>query len=94
MKDSIKESLDRYAESGTPTGGFLRAVLEDKLMEAVTMADDENVRDIVEICRYVYNSLPYSCHGNPERVRAWMGHKGMEKFQVTMEQLLTGGKEA
>lgn len=85
MKDSIEESLERYTEHGTPTGGFLRAVLENNLHDAISMADDDNRADIIEICRYVYTSLPYSSHGNPERVRAWQGHKGMGGFNKIKE---------
>ena len=38
----IIDSLDRYAMSGCPTGGFLRAVLEHDLFEAFHLSDDDN----------------------------------------------------
>jgi hypothetical protein len=71
LKDCC-ESLDRYAKEGCPTGDFLRAVLENNLMEAMGRADIYNRDCLFEICEYVYNHIPLSCHGSPEKVRAWL----------------------
>ena len=76
MKLATKESLDRYANHGIPTGGFLRAVLQNNLNEAVARGDEENLRDLAEIVRYVYNQFPSNCWGSPERVDAWLEEIG------------------
>lgn len=75
----IVESLDQWAASGVPTGDFLRAVLSNNLFEAVCRADDDNIKVIVEICRYIYNELPAGCHGSPEKVKAWAEMKAKER---------------
>ena len=72
MRDEIKEAMDRYAETGCPTGDFLRAVLENNLMEAFGRADEGNTRDMREIVAYVYNEIPANCHGSPEVVAEWI----------------------
>ena len=72
LEGNLKDTLDRYANSRIPTGGFLQAVLENDLMEAVGRADDINRYRLHEICSYVYNNMPASCHGNKEIVNAWL----------------------
>lgn len=75
MRSEIKASLDRYGREKTETGGFLRCVLENDLMGAVGRADIGNQQDLVEICNYVYNDLPWNCHGSKERVKEWLGEE-------------------
>jgi hypothetical protein len=72
MKPEIKESIDRYVAERVPTGGFLKAVLENDLMEAFGRADEDNRLDLFEICSYIYNNIPNICHGSPEKVKEWL----------------------
>ena len=72
MRADTKESLDLYVSHRYQPGGFLIAVLENNLMQAMGRADEENRRDIFEIASYVYNDMPSACHGSPEKVRAWL----------------------
>ena len=72
MKPETKDGLLRYAKEGIPTGGFLRAVLENDLMEAFARADRQNTDDMEEIVSFVYNDLPSACHGSPEIVKKWL----------------------
>ena len=71
IKHDMLQALRAYADHGVEPGGFLTAVLENNLMEAVSRADNYNVRGLYEICCYVYNRLPSNCHGSPERVQQW-----------------------
>jgi hypothetical protein len=80
MKLSTKAGIDRYAATGCPTGGFLRAVLSNNLKEAFMAADAENSADMHEIVGYCYNEIPSSCWGSPEAVDAWI-----EKHRVARE---------
>lgn len=64
----IIDSLERYSKHGIETGGFLRAVLENNLMEAVARADMENRKNIHSICTYIYNNLPHEIWGSFEKV--------------------------
>jgi hypothetical protein len=77
--DDIKESLDRYVEHGIPTGGFLKAVLCNDLFGAVGRADHINIRNLQNICGYVYNEIPSTCWGSTEKVRAWFESKTAER---------------
>lgn len=72
MNSDVKASLDRYANEHCPTGGFLQAVLENNLMEAMGRADDFNRVALFDICSYIYNHLPVACHGSPEKVKRWL----------------------
>ena len=75
---NIIESLNRYVIKRVPPGGFLRAVLENNLMEAFGRADFQNKAELSAICNYVYNELPMNCWGSRERVNKWLENKEEE----------------
>jgi len=79
VPEIVKESLDLYAKDGIPTGDFLRAVLENNLMESFGRADRTNRHCMFAILSYVYNHIPLACHGSPEKVDAWIEKKGKER---------------
>lgn len=72
IRDDIKMALYNYVEKGWPLGEFLTAVVENDLMEAMGRADSYNRATIHQICTYVYNEMPMSSHGSPEKVTQWM----------------------
>ena len=72
MREDIKEAIDRYAKERCPVGDFLTAVLANDLMEAMGRADEDNRKDLFEICSYVYNHIPTMCHGSRKRVKEWL----------------------
>jgi len=76
MKQETKDSLDRYAKEGCPTGDFLRAVLANDLMESFGRADIDNREDMFDICSYVYNDTPAACHGSYDKVDKWIEYWG------------------
>lgn len=71
MRADVKASLDNWAERAWMPGDFLRAVLENDLMQAINRADAYNLGTIAQITRYIYTNLPGGCHGSPDRVRVW-----------------------
>jgi len=71
----ILESLGAYVNERRPTGGFLRAILENNLMEAMGRADEDNRQCLFHIVSYIYNELPMDCWGSPEKVRDWLNAK-------------------
>lgn len=75
MPSDVKESLDAYAKVKRPTGGFLRAFLSNNLMDAIGRADDNNILCFHAIASYIYNNIPYTCHGSPKIVKEWLGEK-------------------
>lgn len=72
LRSDVIESLQRYAVSHIETGGFLRAVLENNLSEACGRADEDNIKTLFHIVAYIYNELPLSCWGTPDRVERWL----------------------
>lgn len=76
--DHLRESLDRYANDGVPTGGFLRAVLENDLLAAIGSADEINSLALPHIVAYVYNEMPAGAWGSPENVDRYLKGKRME----------------
>ena len=65
-------SLKSYIESSIPTGGFLKSVLENNLMESFNRADDENKEAISSIVKFLFNEAPANCFGSSERVEEWL----------------------
>jgi hypothetical protein len=65
--------LVRYVFDRIPPGGFLRAVLENDLMNAAGRADDANRARLHAYCMFLYNHVPASCKGSPANVAAWLG---------------------
>ena len=78
MPDKLAASLERYVERGIPTGGFLRACLENDLLLATSTADDKNILILRDISKYICNELPAPCWGSREKVKAWLREKRLE----------------
>lgn len=72
LPPDIKEAIDRYVTHRVLPGGFLTAVLENNLKEAVGRADDDNLLALPAIVGCVYNDIPAICQGSPEKVRTWL----------------------
>lgn len=65
-------ALDRYVNHNIEPGGFLRAVLENNLSEALGRADHINREALFAIVSYVYNDCPADCWGTPAKVAQWL----------------------
>lgn len=74
----IIESLQRYALQGIPVGGFLQAVLENNLKEAVMRAHPLNGHAIPAIVSYIYNEMPRDSQGSPAAYESWVSQGGIE----------------
>ena len=68
----ITQSLYRYAEHHIPTGSFLRAVLENDLVETVARADSTNIHILPEIVQYCYENLSHNCWGSRKIVKEFL----------------------
>jgi hypothetical protein len=72
IPEHIMASIDRYANDKIPTGGFLRACLENNLSEAIGRADSACQAALKEIVMYIYWEIPSVCWGSKEKVEEWL----------------------
>ena len=72
IKQSTIQTINDYVEHGYEPGGFVTAVLANDLMASFGRADHENQATLFQICSYVYNEIPLSCHGSYEKVEEWL----------------------
>ena len=79
IPDYMMGGLERYINHGIMPGHFLTAVLENDLKEAVSQADDNNMKNIPAYMGYLYNEAPSGCYGSPEKVKAWTKLKAAER---------------
>ena len=70
----MREGITAYLEQHRPPGGFLRAVLENNLYEAVLRADNVNRRHIVQYA-VLLEMLPLNTWGSPETVSEWLAQR-------------------
>ena len=61
-----------YFNEKCPSGGFLRAVLENDLMEAVRRADGTNIDILYVYVAFLHHCCPYDTYGSKEIVKAWL----------------------
>ena len=75
--EKYRGGLQRYFEHRIVTGSFLRAVLENDLLEAFGRWDGEDLDEFRGLLSWLYNEAP-SRHaegtgwGSPEKVRKWV----------------------
>jgi hypothetical protein len=72
------EGLRGYVEHGWKPGSFLRAVLENDLVESFACADSVNIRAMETWASWLYNDAPRLCWGSHEKVDSWIAHRGLE----------------
>jgi hypothetical protein len=65
-------TLERYVDNRIETGSFLRSVLENDLLGACEKADHVNQVILWNTVNYIYNELPRTCWGSPEKVSNWL----------------------
>lgn len=81
VNPNIIESLERYLNYGIMPGSFVTAVLENNLCEAFGRADMFNAANLKNIVGYVYNNIPSSSWGSPQKVQEWQS-----KFREASKQ--------
>lgn len=81
LPEHMKHGAKLYIEKGIAPGGFLTAVLENNLKEAVTRADDTNFECIYDWVMWVIWDIPALAHGSKDAVDNWIKQGGMEGVQ-------------
>jgi len=78
LPEHMRAQTRAYVEHGQPPGDFLRAVLENKLIEAVHIADSTNQEAIIKWAQWVYRGCPCEARGSVEAIRVWIQRGGLE----------------
>lgn len=81
LPEHMRHGMKLYIEKGIPGGDFMTAVLENNLVEAFQRADNTNLDHMTEWARFLYWEMPSEAWGSPEKVQAWIDHRGMEGKQ-------------
>lgn len=71
IPDYMMDGLRAYIEHGIEPGSFLSAVISNDLREAISCADDTNIRNLPAYVAYLYNEAPSPCWGSAEKMQAW-----------------------
>ena len=62
IPERIMDSMYRWGKEGIVPGGFLTAEVKGDLLGAVSFADNEVVKHLPGIVRFVWNQMPSGCH--------------------------------
>ena len=67
-----------YIDNHILPGGFLQAVFENNLVDAIGKADRENIGNLPAYVSYLYNEVPSPYWGSPEKVKKWVSMRNQE----------------
>lgn len=76
IPEHMRDSLASYIAYGTPVGGFLQSVIENKLAQAYAKADIHNQAAMMSYARFLYHHAPAHCWGSEEAYRNWIKEGG------------------
>jgi hypothetical protein len=83
LPEHMREGAEDYIEHGHKPGSFLRAVLENNLIEAFGHADDTNLAAMHAWAEWLYNETPSACWGSPAKVTAWMEARNLDAVEAS-----------
>jgi hypothetical protein len=75
---SIVAAIDRFVEHRIAPGSFVRAVLCNDLAGVFRAGDDDSLRGLRDIMRYIHWEIPGGCHGSKSKVENWLKGQGQE----------------
>ncbi|MBW2636002.1 MAG: hypothetical protein JRC86_00500 [Deltaproteobacteria bacterium] len=92
IRGDVIASLRRYIVDGVCPGGFITAVLENKLNQAFSRADNENAKTIGALTKFCYNRIPAVAWGSKDAPEAWQEYRsdlitreGMEEGRKALD---------
>jgi hypothetical protein len=85
----VRETIERYLTIGAQPGDFVRAVLEDRLVDSFSRADENNIEAMPHIAAYLYDEVPMIARG-VENVSAWLSRDWTAARAATAVTQTTG----
>ena len=77
----MREGMKNYIDFGIEPGTFLRLMLEHRIYEAASHADELNKNCLFDYINFMYNYIPSRAHGAPEFVQEWIKQGGSNGSQ-------------
>lgn len=86
----MMSGLENWVLYGVKPGDFLTAVLENNLINAVSRADSENLKNLPAYAIYCYNELPQGAWGSKAKVDQWEATKIAERnIEAQQKEFMT-----
>lgn len=82
LPEHMRKGVWRYLSQGVEPGGFLRAALENKLVEAFGAADGKNIEAMRDWAKWLYNYCPVIAWGSKDRVDEWIALFKKEAIEI------------
>lgn len=79
LPKSLREGARLWIEEGIGPGSFLRAVIDNNLLEACCQASRENLEHIVDITKWWYIEAPAHCWGTKGKADEWAKARAKER---------------
>ena len=78
----LMEGIREYVVNHRGTGHFLQACIENDLLEAVSVADQNSIKALKQIVIFLYNHTPADCCGNKEKYKKWVNQPKEEHREI------------
>jgi hypothetical protein len=78
IPERMRGGIVRYIEHGIPPGHFLLAVFSNDLVEACSLADEENLQRLGDYVKLLVNQCPSASYGSGQHVRDWVKRGGIK----------------
>jgi len=78
LPEHMQSSAKAYVDHGQIPGGFIKAVLQNDLVAAVSRADSKNEDAIKDWVMWMYNDIPSQAWGSEEAIAQWAEQGGLD----------------
>ncbi len=70
--EAFIKSVDDYIVDRKSPSSFVRSILQNDLMTAVQVVDDQSISNLRSFCRFVDRHVPRQVFGSAEKVDSWL----------------------
>jgi hypothetical protein len=73
----MRQGVNDWIQHGHYPGGYLTALFEGRVFDAVCNADPQNFAAFAACAKWIAQDAPRGCYGSPEKCAAWSAHGGL-----------------